>query len=119
MEKDRRREEKRYDAVHLLHYICLDSGERQIGQGMARTLNISEAGVKVETHEPIETRYILFLAIGIEEDIFDIKGKVIYCNRSENGRFESGIEFYEVDFDLYAKLRRFINEFKKTEGRDQ
>jgi hypothetical protein len=44
---------------------------------MARTLNLSETGVKLETHEPIESRYVVFLAIGIGNEIFDIKGKVV------------------------------------------
>ncbi|MFO8112978.1 MAG: PilZ domain-containing protein [Desulfosalsimonadaceae bacterium] len=108
MEKVNQREEKRYDAIHLLNYICLDSENRQLGQGMARTLNLSETGVKIETHQPIETRDIVFLAIGIGEDIFDIKGKVVYCNRGPEGRFESGVEFYELDFESFGKLKRFI-----------
>ncbi len=108
MEKENKREDKRYDAVHLLNYICLDSENRKFGQGMARTLNISETGIKLETHEPIESRYVVFLAIGIGEDIFDIKGKVVYCNRGPEGRFESGVEFYELDFELFGKLKRFI-----------
>lgn len=108
MEKENQREEKRYDAIHLLNYICLDSENRQLGQGMARTLNLSETGVKIETHQPIESRDIVFLAIGIGEDIFDIKGKVVYCNRGPEGRFESGVEFYELDFESFGKLKRFI-----------
>lgn len=113
MEKGSRRGEKRHDAVFLLNYICLDAEGEQIGQGVARTLNISEDGVKIETHEPVQTRYIMFLSIGIEEDIFDIKGKVVYCNRGKAGRFESGVEFYEVDFEVYRKLKHLIKAFRE------
>ncbi len=116
MTKENKREEKRYDTIHLLNYICLDSDQKQIGQGMARTLNLSETGVKIETHEPIESRYIVFLAIGIGNEIFDIKGKVKYCNRGTEGRFESGVEFYEVDFDLYWKLKRFIDALENRDA---
>ena len=112
MEKENKRKQRRYSSIHLLNYVCLDSEGGRTSQGMARTFNISETGVKIETHEPIETRYILFLSIGIEEDIFDIKGKVVYCNRGDEGRFESGVEFYEVDFDLYWKLKRMIEAFE-------
>jgi hypothetical protein len=114
MERDDKRVERRYHSLHLLHYICLDSDGNKIGHGMARTLNLSETGVKVETHEPIETRYIMFLSIGIVDEIFDIKGKVVYCNRGDDGRFESGIEFYELDFDVFSKLKRFVAAFEES-----
>jgi hypothetical protein len=114
MEIDDKRKEKRYHSLHLLHYICLDSDGNKIGQGMARTLNISETGLKVETHEPIKTRYIMFLSIGVADDIFDIKGQVVYCNRGEEGRFESGVEFYELDFDTYSKLRHYVAAYEDS-----
>ncbi len=116
MEKENQREEKRFDTIHLLNYICLDKENRQLGQGMARTLNLSETGVKIETHQPIETWDIVFLAIGIGEDIFDIKGKVVYCNQGPEGRFESGVEFYELDFESFGKLKRFIKVLEEYKG---
>lgn len=109
MNEKNRREGTRHDTIHILNYICLDSDGRQVSQGMARSLNVSETGIKVETHEPIETRYIVFISIGVGEDIFDLKGKIIYCNRCDSGRFESGVEFYEIDFDLHSKLKHFID----------
>lgn len=114
MKEENKRESTRYNSVLLLNYVCLDSDGERLGQGMARTLDISGTGAKIETHQPIDARYIVFLSIGIGEDIFDVKGRVIYCNRNPEGRFESGVEFYELDSEIFWKLKRFIEAYETT-----
>ncbi len=113
MEKNiNKRRHERYDSLNLLSYVCLDDEGREWKQGMGRTLNISESGIQLETHEPIEHRYIILLSIGFEDDVVDIKGKVVYCNRGQSGRFESGIQFQEVNPEAMSVLRRFIKAFE-------
>lgn len=113
MDKREKRRQQRYESINLLSYVCLDSDGKEWKQGMGRTLNINESGAKLETHEPIETQYIVLLAMGIEDEVVDIKGRVVYCNRGDSGMFESGIEFCEMDRDSLAILREFIREFNR------
>ncbi len=115
MTSDKRKHE-RYALLNLLSYVCLDAEGKEWTQGMGRTLNISETGLQLETHEPVDPRYIISLAIGIEDDVVDIKGKVVYCNRGENGMFESGIEFVEVGREGMKSLKRYISVFNKQYG---
>ena len=116
MAENKRRHE-RYDSLNLLSYVCLDDDGKEWMQGMGRTLNISETGLQLETHEPIETKYIVLLSMGIEDDLVDIRGKVKYCNRGRENKFESGIEFYEVSPQAYSQLKNYIAEFHKTYGK--
>ena len=116
MEKDNKRRHERYDSLNLLSYVCIDADGKEWKQGMGRTLNISETGLQLETHEPIETKYIIMLSLGIEDDVVDIRGKVVYCNRGASGRFESGIAFHEVNPEALSALRRFIQAFEKQYG---
>ena len=111
--KDYKRKHERYDSLNLLSYVCVDADGKEWSQSMRRTLNISESGLQLETHEPIDTRYLLLLSIGMEDDVVDIKGKVVYCNRGPEGKFESGIEFKHVKPDAMAALRKYIHEFQK------
>src|SRR6056297_3165569 len=83
-----RRKQDRYDSLNLLTYICIDSDGKEWKQGMGRTLNISQSGIKVETHDAIDTQLVMLLSVGIEDDLVDIKGRTVYCNRGDNGRFE-------------------------------
>ena len=104
--KDYKRKHERYDSLNLLSYVCIDADGKEWSQGMGRTLNISESGLQLETHEPVDTRYILLLSIGIEDDVVDIKGKVVYCNRGAEGKFESGIEFKHVKPDAMSVTKK-------------
>ena len=117
MDKNKRKY-ARYDSLNLLSYVCIDEDGKEWKQGMGRTLNISESGIMLETHEPIETKYILMISLGIEDDLVDIKGEVVYCNRGEiPGRFESGIKFREVSSASLEVLKRFIKAFEKEYGK--
>lgn len=106
-----KRKHARFDSLNLLSYVCIDSDGKEWNQGMGRTLNISESGLQLETHEPIDTQYILLISIGFEDEVVDIKGNVVYCNRGEKEKFESGVEFFEVKQEALVVLRRYINEF--------
>lgn len=108
-----KRKHERVDALNLLSYISIDSDGKEWNQGMGRTLNISESGLQLETNEPIQTKYILLISIGIEDDLVDIKGKVVYTNRGDADMFETGIEFIEVKQNAMAVLKKYIKEFNK------
>jgi len=108
-----KRKHERVDALNLLSYVTIDSDGKEWNQGMGRTLNISESGLQLETNEPIQTKYVLLISIGIEDQLVDIKGKVVYTNRGDAGMFETGIEFIEVKPDAMTVLKRYINEFNK------
>lgn len=108
-----KRKHERFEALNLLSYITLDQDGKEWNQGMGRTLNISESGLQLETHEPINPKYILLISIGIEDDLIEIKGKVVYTNRGEGKMFEAGIEFIQVPSDAMGILKKYISEFNK------
>jgi hypothetical protein len=92
-----------------LSYICLDENNNIVKQGMGRTLNISESGILLETHFPIESVYLVLLTIALEEDLLEIKGKPIHARSKETGEFQVGIEFLEPEQDSVRLLQNFIN----------
>lgn len=110
---DNKRKYDRVEALNLLSYVTLDPDGKEWNQGMGRTLNISESGLQLETHEPIDTKYILLISIGIEDDLIEIKGKVVYANRGEGKMFEAGIEFIQVNKESLVVLKKYVNEFNK------
>jgi hypothetical protein len=108
--KENRRHE-RVSSLNLLHF----TGYRNdviINQGMGRTLDVSEAGILLETHFLLELQDRLSLAIGLEDDLVEMKGKVVYCNEEEGGKFKMGIEFFEVDNKALQVLKQYIVLFK-------
>ena len=112
MTKEEKRKHNRIDSLHLLNYVYTDETSEETLQGMGRTLNVSEAGILLETHTPpLTVGSEVSLTIGFEEDVVDIKGKVVYSKESENDMYDSGIEFFDVDDDAMEILKRYITAF--------
>ena len=103
-------DKRKHERIHSLNlsYVCLDEEKNIIKQGMGRTLNLSESGLLLETHFPIESRHIVLMTIGLEEELLDISGKPIHIKANEDGTYEIGIEFFDVTEDKTLVLKRFI-----------
>lgn len=113
---EEKRKHFRIDSMHLLNYLYFDENDEEATQGMGRTLNVSESGILLETHTAISINTIVSLTIGFEEDVVDIKGRVIYNKKGPEGLYESGIEFFDVDKNAQSVLRQYIALFNaKTE----
>ena len=108
MTTENQRKHQRIESLNL-SYVCLDENNQMVKQGMGRTLNISESGILLETHFPIESEYVVILTIALEEDLLEIKGKPIHDRSNEAGKFEVGIEFLEPDQESIRILENFIN----------
>jgi hypothetical protein len=112
-----RRKHPRIRSLNLLWYVCVDGNDNIVTQGMGRTLNVSESGIQLETHVPIDSRYTILLTIGLEDDLMtNINGRVVYSKAGEAGRFESGIEFGEGSAATLGILRKYIKAFKEQEN---
>ncbi len=111
MTKEEKRKFYRIDSINLLNYVYFDENEEETNQGMGRTLNVSESGILLETHNAIDISHVVSLTIGFKEDVVDIRGKVIYNKENDSNMFESGIEFFDMDDSALSVLRRYIAAF--------
>lgn len=111
MTKEEKRKYSRIDSINLLNYVYFDENEKEANQGMGRTLNVSEAGILLETHNPLQISHIISLTIGFKEDVVDIKGRVIYTQQNAKAMYESGIEFFDMDESSRIVLRQYITAF--------
>ena len=84
---------------------------------MGRTLNVSEAGILLETHLPVAVGRHMLLSIGLEDELVDIKGRVVHSSTSSEGRFELGIEFLDMNEATFKILQKFINAFLEHQKR--
>ena len=107
MSQDNKRRDPRVKSPNLLVYLCIDEQKNKIIQGMGRTLNVSEGGILLETHVRLDPRHTLLLTIAMEEDLMHFKGRIAHSKEREDGRFESGVEFLEMD----EQKRRFLSQY--------
>jgi c-di-GMP-binding flagellar brake protein YcgR len=111
-----KRKSRRFDSTNLLSYVCLDENNSEVMQGMGRSLNVGEGGIRLETHVPIDQQCIVYLTISMEDDLMSFKGNITYQRKREDGKFELGIEFTEMDEKERRFLKQYIILFKGQEG---
>ena len=107
-----KRKHARINSLNL-SYVCLDENNEIIKQGMGRTLNVSESGILLETHFPIDKTYVVSLTLGLKENLVELKGRPVHSNTNAEGKYEVGIEFLEPDAKTRKALKNFINTFQK------
>ena len=109
MTAENKRKHARIQSLNL-SYICLDEDKNIVKQGMGRTLNISESGILLETHFPIELKHTIQMTISLEEILVDIKGKPVHVRSIDRGKYQIGIEFIDLDPDAITSLKKYISE---------
>jgi hypothetical protein len=105
------RKHQRFDCLNLLSYSCYDEKKRLVQQGMGRTLNVSQGGILLETHKPLDTSHKLALTIGFDDKLMDVKANIIYSRLGNDGKYESGLQFVETDEDSLRIMNQYIQAF--------
>ena len=119
MKTSDRRLHPRFKSLNLLSYVLIDDGNDAVRQGMGRTLDVSEGGILLETHAPIDPRLTVSLKIGLRDDVADIKGNIVYTRKSQRGRVESGIAFRNPDNVQLNILRKYIKAFYAEQEKEK
>lgn len=107
--KENRRFE-RVDAIHL-SYVCIDEAGNVVHEGMGRTLNVSEAGILLETPFCTELGQTLNVTLAVGEELLDVNGRVIRVEETPDG-CRTGVEFSELSAGDREKIREFIEIFR-------
>jgi c-di-GMP-binding flagellar brake protein YcgR len=113
-----KRKHPRIDINNLVSYRCMDESGNQTKEGRGKSVNISQGGILIETHDTFEWQDILLLFIDIEDESVSIKGKVIYCNAANFGKFRIGIQFLETNENIVSFVIGLLEAYSKLLGID-
>ncbi len=107
--------QRRHERVNSLNlsYICVDKNGIMMKQSMGRTLNVSESGICLETFFNIDTCYFLTMTIALQNVLVDIRGTVVYSRPGQDGKFETGVQFVDLDHRSQSALHEFIMLFNE------
>ena len=111
-----KRKHPRVNINNLISYRCMDDSGNQTKEGRGKSINISQGGILIETHDPFEWQDILRLFIDIEDESVGIKGKVIYCNAANFGKFRTGIQFLETNEKIVSFVIKLLKTYSKLLG---
>lgn len=93
---ERRRAERRYALKFLDYEIIAETGE-VTGRGLARTLNVSEEGLRLETGQFFDPGQQLRITLGLENDLVQVDGKVVNSQPETDELCTSGVMFLEFN----------------------
>jgi len=99
-----------------LSYVCTDENSVIVNEGMGRTLNVSESGILLETNFYIDLKQNISLTVAFENELVDIRGKVVHCRVNSDGKCETGIQFLRTDNKSLNLLKEFIKIFQEQSG---
>ncbi len=110
MAESHQRKHRRITSLNLADVHILD-GNDVANSGIGRTLNVSESGILLETHFPMDTDQQLALTIAIGDDLLEIKGKVVYSRKGNTGKYQNGIQFTDYNKPAMPMLKSFMDAF--------
>ena len=102
--QDERRKYSRLNSLFLISYVSRDVDEQKHNLAMARTLDISKAGVRVEVYRDVKEGSTMEMEIAIKENIYSARGKVLHSRETDNNTWEIGIEFDSLNEPLAKEL---------------
>ena len=100
-----KRTSRRIRSLNLTSYTPKKGEEQEYIVSIGRTLDVSDGGVKVETHRKLATGTELEMDIAIEDKIVNAKGEVVHTEELKNGLFGTGIRFTYISEEDRKILR--------------
>jgi len=107
-----RRRYERIDSVNMINYTQLNTSMQRTGQGMGRTLNLSEAGLLMETPVPIIPDHLLSINIGLAGELVYFRGKVAYTQPQRRGQHLTGVRFTRSEKTGFNAFCTFLRDQK-------
>lgn len=115
MDNNEQRRSRRFDSLNLLHYQVVDARQGQLGDGMARTLNVSKGGLLLETNTAFERGQELTVTVGLEEEQVDVRGQVVHCQPSGERLYATGVRFENLAPEAAKVLERYLKLFQAAD----
>ena len=115
MNTENHRKRPRFDSINL-SYIRLDQSDEVVQQAMAKTINISDGGILLETHFKIEKGTTLVASLGLRDETVDVRGKVVHVQASGEGKYVSGIEITGIESGDEGLLQEYLKTISETDS---
>jgi c-di-GMP-binding flagellar brake protein YcgR len=90
MKETDRRKYPRVDTSNMIAYCCLDENDNELDHCMARAIDVSPVGVKIETFQAIDSEMIKLMAVDPDGPEIDIKCRIVHSRKTEEGRYVIG-----------------------------
>ncbi len=105
------RKHARVPTSNLISFNVYDEDGGLANQSMAKTLNISQGGILIETAIMLKPGRISLMSADAENKLVEVKGRVRYSRKNESGMFEIGISFEGTHDENVEFAKRLVKTF--------
>ena len=93
MDTKDRRKHIRVKISNFIMHESIDKEGKIVSSSMGKALNVSRSGIMLETAHPIEAENVLLMTVDLDNNLMEMKGRLIYCRETDSGMYQSGINF--------------------------
>jgi len=112
---DQRRSERK-DSLNFLDIEHVAHEGEVLNQGMGRTLDVSAVGLKLETHIPLKPGEELRVAIGLDDDVVNLQGRIVHVSEVGSELYHAGVDFVDLDAQGQRVLNRYLEAFNAAKN---
>lgn len=111
-ENTERRRSERLRTLNFVSYKDKDDNGQVIGEGMAKTLDISLNGAMIELQAPISNPKVAELELALDDEVVAIPGLVVDQKQTDDGGYRLRVEFKDLKPSILHKLQKYILSFR-------
>jgi len=93
MDAKDRRKHTRVKTSNLISHESISKEGQIVSRSMGKALNVSQSGILLETAHPIEAENVLLMTVDLDNNLIEMKGRLIYCKKTDSGMYQAGISF--------------------------
>ena len=106
MDNVNRRKHVRVETNNLIAHETIGRDGKVVSRSLGKALNVSRSGILLETSYPIVAEGISLMAVDLDDNLIEMKGRSIYCRETYTGMYQTGISFIGTEEDL---VNMYIN----------
>ena len=105
------RQYPRVETCNLISYLLIKANGEITEQGMGRALNVSQGGILLETNMLILSEHISLMSVDLDNNLIEIKGKVVYSKDNGFGWIHNGVRFLGEHDEIIQFAAKLIKVF--------
>jgi hypothetical protein len=110
------RKHPRVPTSNLIAFNLYDDSGTLLNHSMARALDISQSGIRIETAHMIASDRISLMSADIRNKLVEIKGRVVYSRDNGADRYETGISFEGTETENVEFAKQLVKVFHRRKN---
>lgn len=98
----------RVKALNLVQISRFDEEGFRADLATGRTLDLSRGGMRLELHHHLPLRSIVGLTLALDNEIVEVRGRVVHLEEIDDERCAMGIQFEALSGEARAMFDRYL-----------